>query len=264
MRRTIIVVIGLLIVLTLCVSAGETTVERRKAEILAKADRVFGKRYDPQVGRPRRLYDEETETGPPDAVLYRHDKTYVVQLVFAADGTIARLEFFPEEELYKDSKNDVAARAELSRSEMRWFIKSANALQPLGKRLQQWSCGDSSRSRFCFEFYDAASVSGYDNRRITKRPVIVGVAISYRQSVIGVVEDVRVIEETEAKDSQRQLKVGGRWYCGRPFSVDQDPPEIFDTVGIGTAVQLISFGCAGNEKACRGFPVESRPNSRVE
>ena len=42
-----------------------------------------------------RLYDQQTETGPPDEVIYWHGSSYVIELIFAADGTIARIALLP-------------------------------------------------------------------------------------------------------------------------------------------------------------------------
>ena len=66
----------------------DAAVERRKAETSAKADKLFVQRYTAVAGKPLRLYDEETETGPPDAIIYGHGSSYVIELIFASLGRL--------------------------------------------------------------------------------------------------------------------------------------------------------------------------------
>jgi hypothetical protein len=80
-----------------------------------------------------RLYDKQTETGPPDSVIYSHGSRYVIELIFAADGTVARIVLLPEALLHSDSWSDVPNRVELSPAEMQWLTASANTLRSLGK-----------------------------------------------------------------------------------------------------------------------------------
>lgn len=73
--------------------------------------------------------------------------------------------------------------------------------------------------------------------------VLRSVQIAYRQSVAGVVEDVRM------EGSQRLLKVGGQWYHG-----EKPGAEVFSDAPKGSAVRLVSFGCTANENACIAVP----------
>src|SRR5438876_659671 len=116
---------------SLYVLAGETTAERRKAEIITKADKLLGEHYSAPAGKPLRLSDEQTESGPPDAVIYWHTASYVVELIFAEDGSVACVQLLPEALLHSHSWSDVPDGIELSQPEMQWLVDSANILQPM-------------------------------------------------------------------------------------------------------------------------------------
>ena len=73
------------------------------------------------------------------------------------------------------------------------------------------------------------------------------IAIFYRQCVGGLVEDVRV------EGNQREFRAGGQWCHAEEPGVD-----IFDKAQIGSVVSLVTYGCAGNEKACVAFPEQSK------
>jgi hypothetical protein len=61
------------------------------AETIANADKLFGRHYTVVPGKPLRLYYKQTETVPPSEIIYSHGSGYVLELIFAADGTIAAL-----------------------------------------------------------------------------------------------------------------------------------------------------------------------------
>ena len=253
MRWLGVITVALVTFLAMPVFAANPDADRRKAETIARADKLFGQRYSPPAGKPLRLFDQQTETGPPDAVIYWHGASYVTELVFAPDGSLARLQLLPEELLHTDNGSDVPDYVQLSPAEMRSFIESANALQPLGKgeiRSAPNGCFQSGQNLYCAERYEFAVVDHYHHQRADNEHVITislkDVRIFYRQSVSGVVEDVRV------EGSQRQLKVGGQWYHG-----DKPGREVFSDAAIGSFVQLVTFGCAANEKACRASPKET-------
>lgn len=254
MRWPRVVTIALVSFLALSVFAGDRNADRRKAETVARADKLFGERYSPPAGKPLRLFDQQTESGPPDAVIYWHGASYVIELVFAPDGSVARVGLLPEELLHSDSWTDVPDRVQLSRAEMQSLIESANALQPLGKgksRNPPDVCFQSGQNLYCTDGYEFAVVSHYHRERPAGEhvadSVLRDVTISYRQSVSGVVEDVRV------EGSQRQLKVGGYWYHG-----EKPGSDIFRDAAIGSLVELVAFGCAGNGKVCLAIPKESK------
>lgn len=90
-----VVTIVLVAFFSLQISAGQIDAARRKAETVAQADKLFGQRYSPTTGKPLRLYDERTEIGPPDAVTYWYNTRYVIELVFAPDGSVARIQLLP-------------------------------------------------------------------------------------------------------------------------------------------------------------------------
>lgn len=230
--------------------AENAAVDRRKAETITKADRLFGQRYTAAAGTPLRLYDMQTETGPPDAIIYWHGSSYVIELIFGANGAVAQLKLLPEALLHSDTWNDVPSGVELSRAEMQWLIASANILQPLGKARESTEapnrCDVSGPNWSCEDRYELASVSHYHLQQGAKELALRDIGILYRQRVGGLVEDVRV------EGNQRQFRVGGQWYHAGP-GVD-----IFDKVQIGSVVSLVTYGCTTNEKACVAFPEQSK------
>lgn len=100
------------------VFAQDAVLQPRKDETISKADSLFGESYTPVAGTTMRLYDLQTETGSPDEVIYWHGSSYVIELIFAADGTVARIALLPEALLHSDSWSDVPSAVELSSSEM--------------------------------------------------------------------------------------------------------------------------------------------------
>jgi len=245
----------LLLLLLSRLAAEDPAVQRRRNETISKADGIFGQRYTPVAGRPMRLYDKQTETGPPDSVIYWHGSSYVIELIFAVDGTVARIVLLPEALLHSDSWTDVPNRVELSPAEMQWLTSSANALRPLGEVREindaPNGCLESGKNLYCADQYELAAVSHYHIERVNDQgspeTALEDIAIVYEQSVVGIVEDARV------EGSQRHLKVGGHWYHGEKPGV-----EIFDKAEIGSVVRLVTYGCTANEKACIAVPEKSK------
>jgi len=235
----------------------EQAVDRKKGEIITKAEKLFGQPYIPVAGKPVRLFDEKTETGPPDAVIFWHGSSYVIVLVFAADGKIARVTLLPEALLRSDYWGDVPETVELSAAEMQWLVESVGTLQPLGKAVDILEapngCFQSGPNLYCVDSYELASVSHYHHERADDKGkaevALRHIEILYRQSVTGIVEDVRV------EGSQRQLKIDGRWYHGEKPGV-----EIFANAQISSVVRLITYGCTANEKACLAAADQPKPN----
>src|ERR1700687_1064213 len=257
MNRTGPAVVAALACLSLKLIAEDATLER-KTETIAKADALFGQRYIAPAGKPLRLYDKETETGPPDSVIYWHGSSYIIELIFAPDGSFARVTLLPEALLHSDYWGDVPDSVELSRAQMQWFVSSANMLQPLGKAAEESEapdlCFQSGPNLYCRDMYELASVSHYhlermDNKHVTEA-ALRDVVISYKQSVTGIAEDVRV------EGSQRQLKLAGQWYHGEKPGV-----VIFDKAQIGSLVRLVTYGCTTNERVCISFPEPSNSTS---
>lgn len=152
------VIVAVLTYLSLHVFAEEPTADRRKAETITKADKLFGERYAPVAGKSMQLFDEENETGPPDSVIYRHGSSYVLELIFAADGTVAGLILLPEPLLHSDNWSDVSNWVELPRAEMQRLVASANELQPLGKAREIMEapdrCFQSGPNLYCADSYE--------------------------------------------------------------------------------------------------------------
>jgi hypothetical protein len=245
-----------ILVVLACLShlwAQGAVVERRKAETTAKADKLFVQRYTAVPGKPLRAYDEETETGPPDAIIYWHGSSYVIELIFASDGTIARLILLPEALLHSRYRGDVPNIVELSPAEMQWLVASANDLQPLGKadevREAPDGCFQSGPNLYCADTYELAIINHYhtEEGREEDRVALRDIEILYKQFVNSIVEDVRV------EGSEHMLKVGGQWYHGEKPGV-----EIFDKAQKGSVVRFITYGCTANEKACTAVPAESK------
>jgi hypothetical protein len=240
------------------VVAEDPAIQRRREETISNADGMFGERYTPVAGKPMRLYDKQTQTGPADAIIYWHGSSYVIWLIFAADGTVARIMLLPEALLHSDSWTDVPNGVELSPAEMQWLIVSANALRPLGK-VREISdvpngCFQSGKNLYCADQYELAAVPHYHIERLsaqgTPETTLEDIAISYKQSVVGIVENIKT------EGSRRHLKVAGQWYHGEKPGV-----EIFDKAEIGSLVRLVTYGCTANERACIAVPEKSESTS---
>lgn len=258
MKRTGVVTLVVLVHLSLRLFAQDAVVERRRAETIAKADNLFGQRYTTVTGKPLQLYDKEIETGPPDAIIYWHGSSYVIELIFASNGTIARLLLVPESLLHSHYWGDVPDVVELPPAEMPWLVESANLLQSLGKvnqvREAPNGCFQSGRNLYCADSYELAAVSHYHNEEgreeARTRVALRNIEVLYKQFVNGLVEDVRV------EGNQRKLKVSGQWYhCEEPGV------EIFEKAQKGSVVRLITYGCTANEKACTAVPEKLKPNA---
>jgi hypothetical protein len=257
--RTSLVITVALACFSLSAFAENATATQRMTETTAKADKLFGRHYTAALGKPLRLYYKQTETVPPSEIIYSHGAGYVIELIFAADGTIAALLLHPETLLYSDDWNDVPPMVVLSDTEMRSFANSANALQSLGRvreitKVPQ-GCFQSGPNLYCTDSYDLASVS-HDhvergNAKHATGLVLRGVAVIYTHPVIGVVEDAK------REGSQRLIKVGGQWYHGEKPGV-----EIFEKAQVGSRVRLITYGCAANAETCVANP-EQPPSPQM-
>ena len=243
--------LAILLLLLSPVFAQDPSLQRRKDETIAKADRIFGQRYTPVAGKPMRLYDNQTETGPPDAVIFWHGSSYVIELVFAADATVARIVLQPEALLHSDNWTDVPKTLELSPAEMQWLIASANVITPLGDVRSDAPnfCFYSGKNRYCVDHYKLATVSHYHVEQLNEQGLseaaLKDIRIMYEQSVVGLVEEARV------DGNQRHLKVAGQWYRGEKPGV-----EIFDKAEIGSLLRLVTYGCTANEKVCIAVPAK--------
>jgi hypothetical protein len=256
MRTRVAIVVGLTCLS--CLVFAQDAITRQKNETVAKADKLFGERYTPAARKPLRLYDEQTETGPPDGVIYRHGAGYVIELLFAADGSVAKLRMLPEALLHSDTWSDVPNTVELLPDESAWFVDAANKLQPVGgarnSKVAPKYCAVSGPNWYCYDPFEFASVSHYYFERVDKDQVtgrvLREIEVSYRQSVVGVVEDVAV------EGNQHQLKVAGQWYHG-----EKPEPPVFAIAQPGTVVHLVAYGCTANQKACLSQPEQSKLDS---
>ena len=91
-------------------------------ETVAKADSLFGQRYNS-------TYEQGRGWGSPEGPIYWFNAAYVVRLLFANDGSLARLELKPEAFLHGQMS---ATGVKLGASDFQWFLKAANQPRPLG------------------------------------------------------------------------------------------------------------------------------------
>ena len=151
--------------------------------------------------------------------------------------------------MHSDSWNDVPNTLELSAAEMQWFIASANSIRPPGgvRANAVNFCSYSGQNRYCQDHYELATVDHFHLERVREQGLpadaLKDVRILYKESVVGIVEHARVVE------NQRHLKVAGQWYHG-----EQPGVEIFDKAQVGSVVRLVTYGCTANEKACLAVP----------
>ena len=261
MQRAVVILVVALCGLFLQAQAGDkprdAIAEQRKAEILRKADALLGERYRPLIGEPLRLFDEESEWGPPDAVLYWHGSDYLVELVFATDGSLARVELLPEALLHVQSQRN-AESLELLASQKQWLVDTSNQLQPVGSSTSETGGCWQSASLHCSDIYELASVSHEwlierDEGFTAVKYSLIHVTVAYKRSVSGVVSDLKPIDGDE-----RELKIGGTWY--RIYKDDDE--SLFQEMAIGSFVHLITVGCSGNQKACDASPTSAFPTGQ--
>ncbi len=237
--------------------AGDSDAQRIREEIVTKADSLFRGHYSPRADKPLRTFDKDRESRPADAVIYWFNAIYVVRLVFATDGSLVRVELFPEAMLYGDSWTSVPDTVELGPGEMRWVIAVASQLRPMGDPVSPYQppglCFQSGQNLYCSDSYELAKVSTYrrEDYRVQPPPIsLKEVTIAYKQPVIGVVSELKAVSGNE-----HQFMVGSLWY--RIYrALDQ---SLFDTLAVGSMVNLTAFGCAGNELACDVFSAPATP-----
>ncbi len=227
-------------------AAQDTAAKQLKAEIVKKADKLVGALYEPRTGETLRPFDQKILLGPDDSVVYRYGTSYVAKLVFATDGSLARMELFPEVLLYSDSWSAVGEGLALAPGQMQWLIDTASELQPLGQPVMKQGCFLSGANHYCRDDYERALVSHYWREMYVSKKgpgqvLLQTVGIAYKKIVSG------VVVETRSVDDQCQVKIGPLWY--QISQMDDD--GVFPNTGKGSVVQLVTFGCSGNEKVCR-------------
>src|SRR5215472_15440080 len=132
MYRTTSVLALILLGSSMVATAGDSDANRVRAGIVTKADSLFRQRYTPSADKPLRAFDPGRESRPADAVIYWFNTNYVARLVFATDGSLARVELLPEALLYSDSWTNVPDTVELGPGELEWIIAVARQLRPIG------------------------------------------------------------------------------------------------------------------------------------
>src|SRR5262245_49115465 len=88
-------------------TARASDTKQARAETVTKADAVFRLHYTPHPDQPLRAFDKDRESGPADTAIYWFNANYVARLVFATDGSLARIELLPEALLYSDTWTSV-------------------------------------------------------------------------------------------------------------------------------------------------------------
>jgi hypothetical protein len=155
-----------------------------KAAIVVKADTLFKQRYTPAADKPLQTFNPGRESRPADAVIYWFNTNYVARLVFATDGSLARLELLPEALLYSDSWANVPDTVALGPGEMQWVIAIASQLRPMGDRVSHDQppglCFQSSQNLYCTDSYELAQISTYHREDFRVQPP----QISLRQVTI--------------------------------------------------------------------------------
>ena len=237
---------------------GESATNQIRAEIVTNADSLFRQRYTHRADMPLRSFDKNRESRPADTVIYWLNTNYVVRLVFATDGSLARVEFFPEALLYSDSWRSVPDTVELRPGEMQWVIAVASQLRPMGDPVSAYQppglCFQFGQNLYCSDSYELAEVSTYrrnDYRAQPPRISLRQVTIAYKQPLIGVVSELKAVSGDE-----HQVMVGPLWY--RIYK--ERDQSLFDTVAVGSMVNLMGLGCAGNELTCDAFPAPATPS----
>jgi hypothetical protein len=231
---------------------------RIRAEIITKADSLFRQRYTPRAADAIRTFDEARESGPPDAVIYWFNAAYVVRLVFAPDGSLARVELFPEALLYSDSWASVPDTVEVGPGEKRSLIVSAGQLRPIGDPMSHDQppdgCFQSGQNLYCNNNYDLAEVGMYCREDYLVQPPHISlreVTVAYKQAVFGVVSELKPVSGNE-----REFMVGPLWY-----RIHKEANQsLFESLAVGSMVSLRSFGCAGNEQVCDASAAPATPN----
>jgi hypothetical protein len=245
-RRIVAIV---LFCMSLTAMAQDSGPERHKAEIVTRADSLFRQRYRPPRDKPLVTFDKDRQLGPPDAVIYWFNANYVVRLILATDGSLARVELLPEALLHADSWTSVSDAVELGRGEMQWLIDTAGQLRATGDRVSIHqppdACFQSGQNLYCGDSYELAAVSKYYRDEPTPQVSLRAATIAYKQSVSGIVSDIKA-----ASADEHQLKIGLLWYR---ILKQRDQP-LFVTATVGSTVRLTTFGCAGNELTCDAFP----------
>jgi hypothetical protein len=260
MYRTTSVLAIVLFGSSMVAMAGDSDAQRMREEIVTKADSLFKEHYAPRADKPLRTFDKDRESRPADTVIYWFNTNYVVRLVFATDGSLVRVELFPEALLYSDSWTSVPDTVELGPGEMRWFIALASQLRTMGDPVSLHNlpnaCFYSGQNVYCRNSYELAEVRTYRREDYRLQPPQISlreVTIGHKQPVIGVVSELKAVSGNE-----HQFMVGPLWYrIYRAF--DQ---SLFDTLTVGSVVNLTAFGCAGNELACDVFPALATPPKR--
>lgn len=238
--------------------AQNAAVESHLAEIVAKADSLLRERYSPSRTVPL-FYDKEHEAGPSNGPIYWFDSNYVVQLMFATDGSLARVELLPESLLYSNSWSSVSDSVELDQGEIHWFIKTANQLRPTGAPVEIHeppdACFQSGPNLYCHDWYEDVGVSEYcreqyqpDKRGTRTSPK--SVTVGYKQSVRGIISAVKVVSPED-----HQVKIGQFWYGIHKFS----NKELFNTATVGSIVSLTTVGCTANELVCEAAAANANP-----
>lgn len=241
-----------------CTPAQNSVGESHIREVVAKADSLLRERYSPSRTVPL-FYDKEREAGPSNGPIYWFDSNYVVRLMFATDGSLARVELLPEPLLYSNSWSTVSDSVELDQGEIRWFIKTVDQLRatgaPIGIHEPPDACFQSGPNLYCHDWYEDAGVSEYcreqyqpDKRgtRIARKSVTVG----YKQSVRGIVSALKAISPDE-----HQIKIGPFWYAIHGFS----NKVLFNTATVGSIVSLTTEGCTANELVCEAAAADANP-----
>lgn len=227
----------------------------RRMEIAREANKLLGEQYVAPAGHPVKFAEDGNDLLRPVArAIYRHGTNYVVALVFADDGSLARIHLLPEALLHSDTWMDVPATAELSDQDMTWMVGIADALQEVGKQVPPEEfpsfCFQSGKNHYCDERHERASIGSYreDQQRGKQGgwgTVMRDITVSYKRIVSGRIEDFAT-----GKTGEPLVRIGANWYAVVQGKIAD--PNLTDKLKPGGIIRLDTTGCTGSEKACSG------------
>lgn len=236
--------------------AADPAAEQQKVEIINKADALFTNRYKIPPGKQLR-FDRESESGPPDEVIYSFNGSYIVEVEFASDGSVAKVGLAPEVLLYSNERSDIPESVVLDKGDAKRFVENAKQLRAIGNPEQivedpPLGCFQSGQNLYCGSSYEDATVAEFclvrNPPNKPERILPKWIQISYRQFISGLVSKIKVSED------EYRLKIGRVWYV----ILKEDNEQFLARVAVGSVVNLTSYGCAGNEFVCDAAPTQAQ------
>ena len=234
--------------------------QNRRIEITRQADILLGEQYVAPADHPIKFSEDAAFLRSVNRAIYRHGTNYVVVVVFANDGSLARIHLTPEALLHRDTWADVPSTVELTDRDMTWFLDIADALQEVGKQVMPAVfpsfCFQSGKNHYCVDPHERASIGSYreDQQRGTQgswKTVMRDITVSYKRVVSGAIADIAT-----AKSGEAMVRIGANWYAVAQGQIAD--PNLTDKLKPGVFIQLDTTGCTGSEKACSAMVASER------